>query len=31
MKDDESDEKVEVQSRDFKPRGIYIRKEDLRD
>jgi hypothetical protein len=31
MKDDESDEKVEVQSRDFKPRGIYIRKEDLRE
>ena len=28
-KDDESDEKVELQSRDFKPRGIYIRKENL--
>ena len=31
MRDDEVDEKVEVQSRDFKPRGIYIRKEDLRE
>ena len=31
MKDDEMDEKVELQSRVFKPRGIYIKKDDLRE
>ena len=31
MKDDEVDEKVELQSRTFQPRGIYIRREDVRD
>ena len=31
MKDDEVDEKVDIQSREFKPRGIYIRRGDLRD
>ena len=31
MKDDEVDEKIELQSRKFQPRGIYIRREDVRE
>ena len=31
MKDDDVVEKIELQSRDFKPRGMYIRREDLKE
>ena len=31
MKDDEADEKIELQSKKFQPRGIYIRREDVKE